>query len=1615
MHMDAQPWTRESLSSLYLSPALAVLSLVYVSLKWLLASHRLPTDFEGDSDYPAKHRDVEKNVKALDGLAITAFRIIRLLVILVLLSLEIYTLSIDRGLNARFYQPPFYIYVLLLAIASIVASPRWRDVSSRQLAFLLFAEFTVYFVLDAWPYATMTPIPFDPASDPVTWTRLALLTLGGLVIPLVMPRPFRALTPDAQPCLEDTSSLLSRYTYSFLDDIVFHAFRVPDITVADMPHMPERETIGMLGQKALAAFDPVKVGKRNIFWGMMRLWKREYALLLFWLALTSAVEFTSPYGVKNLLEYLETGVSPHNVQAWIWIVVLTFGPLTAAFMETQYFYFSSRITVEVTSVLPYLVFHHALRIRLKSDVLDEKKEGKGMGDPKSTDASTRTSTTPAAIDVESDATSGDDQAPGSTDSNATKTSTNVGDAEPAAEGGHGGEKADHLVGRINNLITTDLSAIAGFSQVVAFPTAITQLVISVIFLYNLLGWRKVVYGLFVVVYHAYFQIALFSSLVGFAAMLLLSPALAYIGKLIANVQQSKMFITDKRVQSVTESMGVLRMIKLFAWEPFILKRLAQKREEELSKMRHFRLLDESMDLMNQMLPLFSKLIVLSIYTLVSRGELLASRIFSAFMIFNMMEEQVFRVMNTIPELLKAKVSFDRYSEFLNSTELLDASDDSLVPGVIDQALMTEQPDKDVIGFNACSFSWDSFADEGSQLLRRPNTRKQFKLRFNDEVTFKRGHINLIVGPTASGKTSVLMALLGEMYCKPHGLGSWYSLPRDAGIAYAPQETWVLNETIRENILLGEVYDEERYKKVLHQCALERDLDLWEAGDLTEARVTLARALYSRASILLLDDVLAALDVHTAKWIVDKAFNGDLVQGRTILLVTHNIALTAPVAGHVIDLGGNGSVAAQGSVSDVLKNDSQLRAQVEKEREEINENVEEKLDESEKPEGGNNAETDNAKKDAGKLVVAEEKAMGRVEMAAIMLYVRGVGGPLVWTLLLGTRWFAVLVMILQTWFVAYWSNQYEKYPASEIPTLKYLGIFIFVNLTSLIANFISQVIWVFSSMRASRVIHLNLLESIFASPFRWLDVTPVGRIITRCTQDMGTIDENIPHFASPFISVTIHLTCLFFSAVLMVGWYALIPGVMVAGLGGLLGRIYLKCQICVRREMSNAKSPVMSQVGTALTGLPSIRAYGAQNLFRSVLEERIDVYTRASYTFYDINRWVSIRVDTLGAVFAGVVSAYLVYGGRIGAGFAGFTLSMVLSFTRNILYWVRIYNLLEIQANRFVIFKDGGLDTYVLSSLERMLEFMRIDHEPRPSESGKPPAYWPLSGELRVENLCARYSDDSPEVLRDVSFEVKSGERVGIVGRTGAGKSSIALALLRAIKTTGKVHYDGFATDEINLDALRSNITLIPQQPELIHGTLRENLDPFEHYDDALLNDALRAAGFFNMKEVDADPPENDQPKQSTSEGVPSSTGPEESAADTQTNANAKIGLDTMVESGGTNFSLGQRQIIALARAIVRRSKLLILDEATAAIDYSTDSAIQKTLRTEFDRDMTLITIAHRLQTIMDYDKIMVLDAGQVVEFDSPKKLLEKEKGFLRALVDESDDREILHKLAGFQR
>ncbi|KLO18951.1 P-loop containing nucleoside triphosphate hydrolase protein [Schizopora paradoxa] len=1539
-------------------PGGLIVSLLYIFLAYILDNLRLNLQHKspkgnrtlsyapgarllGNNKSPNEHI-----LEFSDGITVLSYKILRLLAVLALVAIQSFQISNASRESFDLMLLINYVFVGILCTVGIFSDIKVRDESSHLAALLLLLDFAVYFVLDGLPFVMIDSSRFNPDTSALARTRLICLLIAGAIVPLLSPRPFRPIKVEEEPNPSDVAPLLSRLFYTFMDGVIFHAWKVPHIGIEDLPVLPSKEEAEVLGDKGLRHLDPVALkNRRHFFWSILHVFGLDYLQLIFWTMLSACARFAVPYGMKNLLSYVETGKSPYGFKPWVWIGVLAFGPVLMVFIHNQWLTVGTRTLAETNSILTQLVFEHCLRIRLNqgSSWKDIKDTKNGSSNP----------------------------GPGTEGASGSSSSDTAGkDDSDADEKVNIETETRHVIGRINNLITSDLNSVGMFYVDLRLPATMLQLILSIWFLYDVLGW---------------------SAFVGILAIAISIPIPMYLSKYVTIYQKEKMSLTDKRVQGVTESLGVLRMIKLFAWEPYILDDITQRRDDELRVLRKQKIIEIFLRVFASCMPMLAKVATIGVYALVFKGEITASRIFSALMVFTMMEYQINPIVYMIPNILKLKVSYDRFDEFLFDTQTLGPDVEKDI-----EEHSTSEVGESEIGFNACSFSWDDFSNVGSN--GPAHSKRRFELKFDSKVVFKPGCINLVTGPTGSGKTAILMALLGEMYYKAVREDSWCRLPREQGIAYAAQESWVLNDTIRNNILLDLEFDEERYKKVIQQSALERDLSLLEAGDLTEvgekgltlsggqkARVTLARALYSYAQILLLDDVLAALDVHTSKWIVNQALSGELVSGRTVILVTHNVALVAPIARYMVVLGKNGQVSSMGSVEDVLKIDKELEALLEEEK---LEEIKELKKEEEEPKAGTDVD---AIQRSGKLVVEEEVAIGRVAWKPISLFVESFGGPLVWATYFGFEIITRLVNIYQKWLMAYWSDQYETHPASEVNAIKFILLFAAGSVLEQMFDFLADAYHVIRCVVASRVITQRLMQSMLSATFRWLDVTPVGRIIMRCTEDINAIDQSFQSSLFSFLYTTITLSSYFITSLAMAGMHAMIPGLIMVVSVTFLGHVYLRASLCMRREISKLKGPMMSQVTTTLSALPSIRAYGAQAYFREALKDKINLYTRASFALYDNNRWISVRVESLGGLFAAAVSVYFIYGSNLPAGYIGFTLSIVVNFADIVRDWVGSYNNLELQAN----------------SVERIQGYLEIDHEVAPTTKGVPPAYWPSSGRLIVENLSARYSDDAPEILHDLSFEIIAGQRVAIVGRTGAGKSTITLALLRAIKTSGKVYYDGIATDTINLDALRSNVTLIPQQPELIRGTLRENLDPFGKHEDAELNTALRAAGLYDLH-LDTEVTEANA-SSSTSEDPFAVSGD----ASFKTGSH-KIGLDTMVESGGTNFSLGQRQIVALARAIVRRSKLLILDEATAAIDYATDAAIQKALRTEFDKGTTLITVAHRLQTVMDYDKIMVLEDGKLVEFDSPVKLLQNEKGLLRALVEESEDREVLKKMAGLQ-
>ncbi|KAH9851409.1 multidrug resistance-associated ABC transporter [Lenzites betulinus] len=1319
--------------------------------------------------------------------------------------------------------------------------------------------------------------PADADEGLLLWIKLAILTETAVFIPLFIPHAkFMAHSISTADGVnkEKAAGWYSQRVFSWLNETVAKGYRVDHMPLEDLPSLAHDDSTSFL--------DPLENKNKHIMWGFLWIHRSPFLLGAFTLAVSATLGLSWPLATQGLLSYLEKGHGQSIVQPWAWVLLLFVGPTLATICQEWYQWTMNRLSIRNEAIITELLFQHALRIRVKSET---------------------------AMD------GGDDD----------KDASN-GSAEQTA-----GEKTKNnfLVGRLNNLITSDLANITeGNKQaLILLVEAPVQMGVAIAFMYSVLGW---------------------SAIVGLVTLVVLLPIPGYLSSWIQAFQKKMMDKTDARVQLINEVMNVVRMIKLFGWEQRVAAQIEERREAELVLLSKSRWLEITNNMFNYSIPLITMAVTFGFYTAVMGQELTASKLFSSNAAFILIQTEMHMIFFVIPILTQARVSLDRINEFLHQTELLDEfaqGDESPVPVV---SYLRPPTDSAIIGIKNASFTWTNKASiqTPASVSTTPSigsSRRHFVLTIDGELLFKRGRTNLIVGPTGAGKTSLLMALLGEMHARFDGPESF------------------------NNILFGAPYDEARYAKVIKQCALERDLGLFDAGDQTEvgekgitlsggqkARITLARAVYSSADILLLDDVLAALDVHTGRWIVDQCFQGDLLLDRTVILVSHNVALIRPIADFVVALGSDGRIAGQGSLDKTLQEDSELLSELGAEEEQLK-NAREELD---KPEL-------EGKSKNGKLVVDEEIKEGQVGWDTLQLFFMNASKTpiLYWAVYMLLMAVTHSFFNSQSYYLGIWAAQYETHAPSEVSVAYYLSIYGLLVLFTILAYGTAWMFYIIGSKHASRIIHSKLVTSILGTTLRWLDKTPTSRVIARCTADIQAVDTSLPKYVLAVIETAIFMT-LRIIAVALVAPIFIVPAVIIGAAGALLGRIYMKAQICVKREMSNTRAPVLGHFSSAIAGLVSIRAYGAQEQFKTESYLRVDKYSRSSFTYNGLNRWISVRVDAMGVMLSVILAAYLVYGPHISASNAGFAMTMAVGFSATILHWVRLVNYLQISAN----------------SLERIQQYLTIEQEEKPTNDGVPPAYWPASGDLSVEKLSARYSEDGPRVLHEISFEVKSGERIGIVGRTGSGKSSLTLALLRCILTEGKVYYDGIATDTINLDALRSNITIIPQTPELLSGTLRKNLDPFDQHDDATLNDALRSAGLFSLQESED---------------------------------SARLTLDSEIAGGGGNLSVGQRQILALARAIVRRSKLLILDEATSAIDYATDAVIQNSLREELGRDVTVLTIAHRLQSIMDADRIMFLDAGHIVEYDTPRNLLDKTDGYFRGLVDGSHDKAALLAQADF--
>lgn len=552
--------------------------------------------------------------------------------------------------------------------------------------------------------------------------------------------------------------------------------------------------------------------------------------------------------------------------------------------------------------------------------------------------------------------------------------------------------------------------------------------------------------------------------------------------------------------------------------------------------------------------------------------------------------------------------------------------------------------------------------------------------------------------------------------------------------------------------------------------------------------------------------------------------------------------------------------------------------------------------------------------------------------------------------------------------------------------------------------LNNAVFQYGAWKAARSLHTRLTNAILNVPVGWFDSHPIGTVLNRFSSDMDSLDSILVNWLRMTLDNQIRL-CLRIGAIASILPIFALPAGILCSIGFAVGEMYTRAQISIKRLTSATQSPLFAHFSETLVGLPTIRAQnGMESVFALILAKHMRNYARAFEALYNSNRWVSVRADMVAAsVAAAAGTIAIIKAQSISAGLVGFSLTNAIGLSQTILSMVRNMNELEVELNSFQRVVEY---TNLISEEDEIKNFSPQDTAIQPIHSvAKLPASWPSQGKVTLAGFCAGYTRSGPDVLRNISFETCPGERIGIVGRTGSGKSSLGLSLLRFThKTAGTLSIDDVDTSTMDLAQLRQAVTIIPQEPTLFAGDVRSNLDPFGEFDDTELNNVLRACGFLDdiSTTIDSLSPVKERVVTRV-ECLDSSA-----SASSMIHSPSALNLSSPVTANGANFSRGQRQILCMARAICRRSKVVLLDEATSSVDDNTDTQIQNVLRTEFPGS-TIFTVAHRLKTIMDYDRVLVLSVGEIVELDTPRNLVKKEGVFWK-MVQETGEAEELVKV-----
>ncbi|KAL5251848.1 hypothetical protein ACHWQZ_G014863 [Mnemiopsis leidyi] len=1135
------------------------------------------------------------------------------------------------------------------------------------------------------------------------------------------------------------------------------------------------------------------------------------------------------------------------------------------------------------------------------------------------------------------------------------------------------EIGERSVGLIVNLITNDAQRL-------------DEYIVPAYVLFNL--WAV----LLITFLMMYFELGLYAALAAFFSTLMFVPLQFFIGKFILYLRCRIAPLSDSRVKTIHEMILFMKIIKMYGWE-LMFKNLVEKiREKEVRSIGMFVL----MRALNNSLLFVSPIVTLMITVTVKKY--MNEPITTSEILFLLSLIGVVRVyiniflghsFTFVPQVIH---SLRRIQEFLNADEIKHLHKKAAIMNLSNDVIVN----KNFLHKENKEIKTNGVANKkelGPECYEEAITLRNLSTEWGEDtfclkglnLTVKKGELIAVVGPVACGKTTLLMSLIQE-------LDNEGDLEIHGHVSFSSQVPWIFNGSIEDNIVFNRPYDKEKLDRVIESCYLKRDLELFSNGLYTivgergvqlsggqRARVNLARAVYGEDPIILLDDPLSAVDSRCAKHIFNKLIKEQL-SDKTRILVTHAtnflsevdriVVMDTEVVGKDSERRVYGTITHVGTYSELTEKGLNLSMYGVNDKKRKRGRTLSKISKlSAESDLGIGGEGEGDESDAESVVpekpeeVKEEKKTGSLDKRIYFRYLsRGLGYIALPALLLALVAPQVLD-IYQQQYVIDWveykdregfqstqeENHYEQTHYEIYMILGAAAVFLFV---------FKAIFFVFLVNRAGKVLHNLALFSVLRAPMRYFDTHPIGIIINRFSKDTYFMDERFPDVLLEFMGLLILYTATIALILYANYWFifALIP---IAFLMGFTIRYYLGTSIEIRRIEAIKRSPILSHLSATLSGLTTIRANNQIDVFEAKHYAARDEHTKCWMLFVGASRWFAQRLDFI-TVIVSVVATFLTVSLKdvMGAQIAGLALVYVNSMIGGVQWCVRQYTETENMA----------------TAIERIFSFTELPSE-APLNTPEQTKYSVglgdvvsnksvSSGVMEFRDVRLKYDPLGDYVLHGLSFITKPAEKIGIVGRTGAGKSTILQALFRMVEPEGEILLDGMLTSEMGLHQLRKSISIIPQESLLFSETLRINLDPFSEFSSEQLWDVLEKVELKTY--------------------VGAQNG----------------GLEMMVQEGGGNLSAGQRQLLCLARALLRDNKFLVIDEATANVDEKTDQLIQSTLREKFS-DCTVLTIAHRINTIIDSDRVMVMDSGKLVEFDHPAVLLENPASIFYDLVTET--------------